>query len=31
MYDMYPEWGPAKNRTDDQGTTDHRGAAAHGS
>ncbi len=26
MYDMYPEWGPAKNRTDDQGSTDQRGA-----
>jgi hypothetical protein len=26
MYDMYPEWGPAKHRTDDPGTTDPRAA-----
>ncbi len=26
MYDMYPEWGPAKHRTDDQGNSDQRGA-----
>ena len=22
MYDMYPEWGPAKHRTDDSGPSD---------
>ena len=26
MYDMYPEWGPAKHRTDDSGQS-HQMAA----
>ena len=26
MYTTYAEWGPAKNRTDDLGSTDQRAA-----
>jgi len=26
MYDMYPEWGPAKHRTDDASPSDQMGA-----
>jgi hypothetical protein len=26
MYDMYPEWGPAKNRTDDTGPSEQKAA-----
>ena len=31
MYDMYPEWGPAKHRTDDTNQSDQLGIRPDGS